>query len=115
MIRRPPRSTLFPYTTLFRSLDDPAAPAPGDAQLAGRAVKADHCPPGGSENIEVVPAAAAQVEARALTRPEQIQHIGRITLRVRLVPVVIPVCVTVIAGSREGHRGLPWCWVLRRG
>src|SRR2546430_11179734 len=24
MIRRPPRSTLFPYTTLFRSLDAPA-------------------------------------------------------------------------------------------
>src|SRR3712207_8709222 len=23
MIRRPPRSTLFPYTTLFRSLKDP--------------------------------------------------------------------------------------------
>src|SRR3712207_8712974 len=34
MIRRPPRSTLFPYTTLFRS-GDPAEPAgavlPGDA------------------------------------------------------------------------------------
>src|SRR2546426_9587806 len=26
MIRRPPRSTLFPYTTLFRSLQDSAAP-----------------------------------------------------------------------------------------
>src|SRR2546422_3952759 len=25
MIRRPPRSTLFPYTTLFRSLKTPAA------------------------------------------------------------------------------------------
>src|SRR3989454_1535080 len=25
MIRRPPRSTLFPYTTLFRSLDAPIA------------------------------------------------------------------------------------------
>src|SRR5256885_9076438 len=25
MIRRPPRSTLFPYTTLFRSLDDKLA------------------------------------------------------------------------------------------
>src|SRR3712207_8692662 len=25
MIRRPPRSTLFPYTTLFRSEDDPRA------------------------------------------------------------------------------------------
>src|SRR2546425_5699999 len=35
MIRRPPRSTLFPYTTLFRSLellDHQAAPEP--AQLA---------------------------------------------------------------------------------
>src|SRR5256885_12646471 len=26
MIRRPPRSTLFPYTTLFRSLTNPAQP-----------------------------------------------------------------------------------------
>src|SRR5256885_3799116 len=26
MIRRPPRSTLFPYTTLFRSSIDPAKP-----------------------------------------------------------------------------------------
>src|SRR2546425_9265742 len=33
MIRRPPRSTLFPYTTLFRSArhteDEPGAPQPG--------------------------------------------------------------------------------------
>src|SRR5256885_3022801 len=28
MIRRPPRSTLFPYTTLFRSGGPPAATAP---------------------------------------------------------------------------------------
>src|SRR3712207_9022086 len=27
MIRRPPRSTLFPYTTLFRSIDGPDVPA----------------------------------------------------------------------------------------
>src|SRR2546426_3501297 len=36
MIRRPPRSTLFPYTTLFRSLapsDDPAAFARALAEL----------------------------------------------------------------------------------
>src|SRR5438132_8655287 len=26
MIRRPPRSTLFPYTTLFRSMLDPFSP-----------------------------------------------------------------------------------------
>src|SRR5256885_17244717 len=28
MIRRPPRSTLFPYTTLFRSPRSPEAPKP---------------------------------------------------------------------------------------
>src|SRR2546422_8603514 len=27
MIRRPPRSTLFPYTTLFRSASSPSRPA----------------------------------------------------------------------------------------
>src|SRR3989442_5489928 len=32
MIRRPPRSTLFPYTTLFRSTDDEGAPR---QELAG--------------------------------------------------------------------------------
>src|SRR3712207_8134870 len=31
MIRRPPRSTLFPYTTLFRSSRRPRQEAPGDA------------------------------------------------------------------------------------
>src|SRR2546426_7785261 len=31
MIRRPPRSTLFPYTTLFRS-PSPQAPSVGDSQ-----------------------------------------------------------------------------------
>src|SRR3712207_7987104 len=31
MIRRPPRSTLFPYTTLFRSLERPARRQPVDA------------------------------------------------------------------------------------
>src|SRR5260370_15313349 len=29
MIRRPPRSTLFPYTTLFRSIDDHVHMRPG--------------------------------------------------------------------------------------
>src|SRR5438876_9145659 len=29
MIRRPPRSTLFPYTTLFRSAAGARCPAPG--------------------------------------------------------------------------------------
>src|SRR3712207_7647686 len=55
MIRRPPRSTLFPYTTLFRSrvlrlrnggglgnlrieeMDDPGAPGPGEIRVRLRA------------------------------------------------------------------------------
>src|SRR2546422_5015190 len=37
MIRRPPRSTLFPYTTLFRSLGRlGAAPGRGDGHLGRR-------------------------------------------------------------------------------
>src|SRR5688572_31353074 len=37
MIRRPPRSTLFPYTTLFRSyvVKRPSAPALGARELVG--------------------------------------------------------------------------------
>src|SRR2546422_4875772 len=34
MIRRPPRSTLFPYTTLFRSVPGPASRG-GEARPAG--------------------------------------------------------------------------------
>src|SRR3712207_8148475 len=36
MIRRPPRSTLFPYTTLFRSVG--AVPVDGDLRAHGRRV-----------------------------------------------------------------------------
>src|SRR3712207_7274240 len=36
MIRRPPRSTRFPYTTLFRSADEPAREAARDAAHALR-------------------------------------------------------------------------------
>src|SRR5437016_10902970 len=36
LIRRPPRSTLFPYTTLFRSAQELGEPAPGlDARQRG--------------------------------------------------------------------------------
>src|SRR5690554_7279234 len=56
MIRRPPRSTLFPYTTLFRSrlstmgemaagiaheLNQPLTAVSNYAQVAGRLLKAD--------------------------------------------------------------------------
>src|SRR5258705_2406218 len=41
MIRRPPRSTLFPYTTLFRSCLAATARVPDD-HLPGQPAGADH-------------------------------------------------------------------------
>src|SRR2546430_12514987 len=52
MIRRPPRSTLFPYTTLFRSLRDAggthgqAAQVVGGAGVPLRGVRQDRPAPG---------------------------------------------------------------------
>src|SRR3712207_8550962 len=43
MIRRPPRSTLFPYTTLFRS--EPVQPGLADGGEVG--VRGGHEPPAG--------------------------------------------------------------------
>src|SRR3712207_7838505 len=42
MIRRPPRSTLFPYTTLFRSCGD-AIVDPGEACDDGNTSNGDGC------------------------------------------------------------------------
>src|SRR5260370_25165745 len=47
MIRRPPRSTLFPYTTLFRSTPLGAEPGPPQvrpASLRGPRPRAEQCP-----------------------------------------------------------------------
>src|SRR3712207_6970527 len=63
MIRRPPRSTLFPYTTLFRSF--PALRA-GAAHFDG---------PGGSQ----VPDAVAEAVAATLVAP--MANRGRVTAR----------------------------------
>src|SRR2546426_7895314 len=43
MIRRPPRSTLFPYTTLFRST---AAPPPRESKGSGPRARARRSPRG---------------------------------------------------------------------
>src|SRR2546430_6048545 len=48
MIRRPPRSTLFPYTTLFRSHrrdDGRPAPGPVPARAGHRRIRAAHAHP----------------------------------------------------------------------
>src|SRR2546430_8966494 len=49
MIRRPPRSTLFPYTTLFRSPRDDARPAGGRPLLLKRGIAHEELEHGRSE------------------------------------------------------------------
>src|SRR5215217_9703225 len=49
MIRRPPRSTLFPYTTLFRS---PGERQGGRGPAGGRAAPAGRGTPGGGRSEE---------------------------------------------------------------
>src|SRR3712207_8008685 len=54
MIRRPPRSTLFPYTTLFRSVDEPRE-LHGDRRRAGhRSARAEVGPqrPADSQHVD---------------------------------------------------------------
>src|SRR2546425_5740456 len=66
MIRRPPRSTLFPYTTLFRSLSRPRAAATGGGEFRVSDLPRD----GGSHQIAGRPHLAA-VRAR---RFDEIHH-----------------------------------------
>src|SRR2546427_1107246 len=73
MIRRPPRSTLFPYTTLFRSCVRPrpqAACRPA-AQGPGRA----HGPPG---------AAAARCRRRSEEHTSELQSQSNLVCRLLL-------------------------------
>src|SRR2546430_6329769 len=42
MIRRPPRSTLFPYTTLFRSVAEPWVDTGADNRAPRPIAEADH-------------------------------------------------------------------------
>src|SRR5436190_6579156 len=62
MIRRPPRSTLFPYTTLFR----PAGPrlGPGQGDRRGRAAR----PGAGAGLLRLVPRAGGAVPGRRVDR-----------------------------------------------
>src|SRR2546430_17701963 len=73
MIRRPPRSTLFPYTTLFRSLFVRAGIDPGSAERSRpateQAVWRERLPVGEIRELAVV-GEEAHVAADAAAAPE---------------------------------------------
>src|SRR2546430_8710682 len=72
MIRRPPRSTLFPYTTLFRSdRGDPPGPPGGARRHRGRREtlhRARWCPGGCPVLVPPASRAAAPAAASACCR-----------------------------------------------
>src|SRR3712207_8945752 len=73
MIRRPPRSTLFPYTTLFRS--EVGAPPPGD-HGAGSPVVAR----GLEERRDLPGQATLHVDDRAVEVEHQGLHAAQVAL-----------------------------------
>jgi len=95
------------------TLHDPARPARGDAELAGRTVEADRDSPGGGDGVEVVAAAAAEIEARAFAWTEQGSRVWRVLVGVRLVPGVVPLRVPVITRLRARHLRLPLALATR--
>src|SRR2546425_12851851 len=80
MIRRPPRSTLFPYTTLFRSSGGRASRAPGREGPLGR------CGEGHSGRVGRSRGSGAEAGARRRTGPraqrsDRIVRVGRSDLQ----------------------------------
>src|SRR3712207_9201595 len=74
MIRRPPRSTLFPYTTLFRSLyDDRRRVLPGGAHKRG------------SGTLGVAPYSRVGMVARDPVDPRSEEHTSELQSRQYLV------------------------------
>src|SRR3712207_6901769 len=53
MIRRPPRSTLFPYTTLFRSVERPVLPRSANKPVQATALLAAGWAPRSAEELAI--------------------------------------------------------------
>src|SRR2546430_4772094 len=79
MIRRPPRSTLFPYTTLFRSQ---AREALEDTELEEGGERLLHALAG--EEIEVPDRPAELVEARSEEHTSELQSQSNLVCRLLL-------------------------------
>src|SRR5258707_8895489 len=82
MIRRPPRSTLFPYTTLFRSLERRKANGPQyqDFRAAGDLTLVGYLP----EDVEALVAVVEKVKASGLLYRSE-EHTSELQSRQYLV------------------------------
>src|SRR2546422_7147418 len=86
MIRRPPRSTLFPYTTLFRSLRSRFGGLAGGSRTAARARWASgrsHAPGLAHFSVQRTTPWYAGKETRS--RPRSEEHTSELQSRLHLV------------------------------
>src|SRR3712207_7242159 len=83
MIRRPPRSTLFPYTTLFRSRSPRHPPLPGATVSAG--CSRAGAPGGVSSADEPGERAGAAADRGGAGRPRSEEHTSELQSRQYLV------------------------------
>src|SRR2546422_2772170 len=81
MIRRPPRSTLFPYTTLFRSVGERAPHLEGEL-LAGRHLEGRRR---GGVDVEQVPVGLHAESLRRISSNRSEEHTSELQSRLHLV------------------------------
>src|SRR2546423_9924855 len=86
MIRRPPRSTLFPYTTLFRSRRDGGGRSEGLLALLGRQQRqlADPSPGIGDRSLQQDVEALQQAEERSEEHTSELQSLAYLVCRLLL-------------------------------
>src|SRR3712207_7550395 len=99
MIRRPPRSTLFPYTTLFRSVEWLHRLVAGSASRLG-IWRPSHARPGGvmpSRKSCSVRAAARHYDAWAERRRRSEEHTSELQSRQYLV------CRLLLEKKKNNH------------
>src|SRR3712207_8060670 len=90
MIRRPPRSTLFPYTTLFRSDVHPQVVGlvgvPGSPDLPQELPLADQPPGAAAEDVQQVPLGRGEVHGSpGPQHPRSEEHTSELQSRQYLV------------------------------
>src|SRR5256886_14935590 len=111
MIRRPPRSTLFPYTTLFRSEDDCGDIHPDPAPRSGADLQVEIRDPAGRS----VPATGRRFrtpgERAGAQRVARLKHfvdvaVEHLARRVAEQPLSRPVPGADLAALSDGVRGV---------
>src|SRR2546427_3692016 len=83
MIRRPPRSTLFPYTTLFRSLTGSGSISGGRSSFVGGVSSEGTCPAGAGGCRFEEHTSELQSQSNILFRPLTVKKMLLLAIYVR--------------------------------